>query len=142
MISKKTSEHDTVLTGPDFDRLSSLTNSPRYRASHSTIMAGLQGDLSRGKVIASDRVPKGVVTMNSRVRVRDARTHEEETYTLVYPDAADIAQGMLSVLAPLGRALLGARAGQTISVHAPAGERTLKVERILYQPEAAGDYHL
>lgn len=142
MISKKHSEHGTVLTGADFDRLSHLAKSPRYRAKQSTLLAGLENDLSRGTVISSDRVPKAVVTMNSRVRVRDTRTHEAETFTLVYPEEADIAEGKLSVLAPLGRALLGARARQIISVHAPVGERTLKVERILYQPEAAGDFHL
>ena len=80
--------------------------------------------------------------MNSRVRLRDLRTGEDETYTLVYPEEADIDEGRLSVLAPLGTALLGSRNGQTIVVNAPGGRRRLKVERILYQPEAAGDYHL
>jgi regulator of nucleoside diphosphate kinase len=80
--------------------------------------------------------------MHARVRVRDLRSGETETYTLVYPDEADIDDGKLSVLAPLGAALLGTRAGRVVEVAAPAGPRRVKVERVLYQPEAVGDYHL
>ena len=67
---------------------------------------------------------------------------EKETYTLVYPDEADINEGKLSVLAPLGTALLGMRVGDIVEFEAPAGTRRLKIERVLYQPEAAGDLHL
>ena len=97
---------------------------------------------NRGTVVTPDSVPKGVVTIHSLVRVRDPRSDESETYTLVYPDEADINEGKLSVLAPLGTALLGARVGKVVQFDAPAGPRRLKVEKILYQPEAAGDFHL
>jgi regulator of nucleoside diphosphate kinase len=80
--------------------------------------------------------------MRSEVRVRDLADDEIETYTLVYPHEANINEGKLSVLAPLGTALLGARVGQIVEFDAPAGTRRLKVVRILYQPEAAGDLHL
>ena len=61
---------------------------------------------------------------------------------LVFPSDADIDEGRLSVLAPLGTALLGARVGDLVEVNAPAGVRRIKVEKVLYQPEAAGDFHL
>ena len=80
--------------------------------------------------------------MRSMMRICDLDDNQRETYTLVYPDEADIISGKLSVLAPLGTALLGTRAGQVVSFDAPAGQRRLKVEKILYQPEAAGDLHL
>jgi regulator of nucleoside diphosphate kinase len=92
--------------------------------------------------VPASQVERRVVTMNSRVRLIDMETREKETYLLVYPDEADINEGKLSVLAPLGTAMLGARVGQIIEVRAPVGLRRLKVDRILYQPEAAGDYHL
>jgi regulator of nucleoside diphosphate kinase len=133
---------DIVVTQADFDRLQGLVESPRYRTTHWTLLMGLKEELERGKVIPPDAVPKGVVTMRSKVRVRDLKAEESETYTLVYPDEADINEGKLSVLAPLGMALLGARVGQVVKFEAPAGRRRLKVERILYQPEAAGDFHL
>jgi regulator of nucleoside diphosphate kinase len=131
-----------VMSEVDFDRLNELVQSPRYRMTHASLLTGLRQELARGKVVAPLEIPRGVVTMRSRVRVRDLRDKQVETYMLVYPDEADINQNKLSVLAPLGTALLGARAGQTITVHVPAGVRRLKVERILYQPEAAGDLHL
>jgi regulator of nucleoside diphosphate kinase len=137
-----TSGKDILITQADFDRLAALVDSPRYRATHSASLMVLKDELERGNVVAAHDVPKGVVTMHSRVRVRDLKGDESDTYTLVYPHEANINEGKLSVLAPLGIALLGTKAGQVINFDAPAGQRRLKVEKILYQPEAAGDFHL
>jgi regulator of nucleoside diphosphate kinase len=63
-------------------------------------------------------------------------------FTLVFPAEADYERGRLSVLAPIGMALLGYRAGETVEWKVPSGVRRLKIEQVLYQPEAAGDYHL
>ena len=131
-----------VITAADFDRLHGLVESPRYRTTHADLLHTLKEELDRGEVVRPDRVPKNVVTMRSMMRICDLDDNQRETYTLVYPDEADIISGKLSVLAPLGTALLGTRAGQVVSFDAPAGQRRLKVEKILYQPEAAGDLHL
>ena len=69
-------------------------------------------------------------------------TQQEETYTLVFPENADIGQGRISVLAPIGTAMLGYEIGDVFEWEVPAGKRRLKVEQITYQPEAAGDFHL
>ncbi len=131
-----------VITETDFDKLSGLIRSHHGRASNGPLLTPLERELGRGEVVPPMRVAKGVITMNSRVRIRDLVSDERETYTLVYPPEADIDQGLLSVLAPLGTALLGAKAGDEVEVNAPGGVRRIKVERILYQPEAAGDFHL
>jgi regulator of nucleoside diphosphate kinase len=133
---------DIVITEVDFDRLNQLIESPRYRVTHSALFAQLKRELDRGKLVPAPNVPKRVVTMRSRVRVRDLGTDESEIYTLAYPEEANINEGKLSVLAPLGTALLGMRVGQRVEVKVPAGTRRVKVERLLYQPEAAGDLHL
>jgi regulator of nucleoside diphosphate kinase len=138
MKNPNTTEPNVVITEADFDRLRYLVESSARDADN----ASLKAELHRGKVVSPNTVPRGVVTMHSRVRLRDLRLDESETYTLVYPNEVDIAEGKVSVLAPIGRALLGARVGQIVTFKAPAGERRLKVERILYQPEAAGDFHL
>jgi regulator of nucleoside diphosphate kinase len=132
----------TVISETDFDRLSHLMESPRFRASYTSLMGELKLGLARGQIVPAGDVPKGVVTMNSKVRVRDMASDEAETYTLVYPDDADINENKLSVLAPLGAALLGARKGEVIRFDVPAGTRRLRIERVLYQPEAAGHFHL
>jgi regulator of nucleoside diphosphate kinase len=136
------SEKELVITEADFDRLQYLVESPRYRTTHAVLLMALKAELDRGTVVAPGEVPKSAVTMHSRVRIQDLQEDESETYTLVYPHEADIDSGKLSVLAPLGMALLGTRVGDVVEFDAPAGTRRLKIERVLYQPEAAGDFHL
>jgi len=102
----------------------------------------LEKELDRGKVVKPQDIPANVITMNSEVYLRDLNTKEEITYRLVFPDHADANQGWVSILAPIGTALLGYSVGDVIEWKVPAGVAKLKVEKILYQPEAAGDYHL
>jgi regulator of nucleoside diphosphate kinase len=132
--------HNAVITTRDFERLQDLAQSPQSQFYGP--MTVLENGLRRGSVVAPCRVGRNVVTMNSRVRVQDLQSGERDTYTLVYPAHADIDEGKLSVLAPLGAALLGAKVRQVVLVKTPRGDRRLRIERILYQPEAAGDYHL
>jgi len=87
-------------------------------------------------------VPPDVITMNSRVRLYDLDADEELIFTLVFPEDADPAENKISVLAPIGMAMLGYRVGDTFEWEVPAGISRLRVLEILYQPEAAGDYDL
>jgi regulator of nucleoside diphosphate kinase len=102
----------------------------------------LQTELERAQVVSPEEVPEAVITMNSTVVLLDVDTRQEETYTLVFPEHADPDLGRISVLAPVGMAMLGYEAGDTFEWPVPDGVRRLRVEKILYQPEAAGDYHL
>ena len=143
MIAQHTmTGNELLITEVDFDRLKHLVDSPRYRTTHAMLIPPLKEGLERCRVVEPGRVPKSVVTMHSKVSVRDGDTGEVETYTLVFPGDADMNEGKLSVLAPLGAALLGTRTGHTVEFAAPGGIRRLKVEKVLYQPEAAGDLHL
>jgi regulator of nucleoside diphosphate kinase len=143
MIAEHTATRKgVVITGPDFDRLRHLVESPRYRVTHAALLQALRAELDRCQVVEPGNVPDGVVTMHTRLVVRDSKTKDEETFTLVFPEDADIDEGKLSVLAPLGTALLGTRVGQVVEFDAPGGKRRLRVEKVLYQPEAAGHFHL
>ncbi len=102
----------------------------------------LRAELDCAQIVPSQAVSQEVVTMNSTVVVLDSITREEETYTLVFPEYADIGQGKISILAPVGTAMLGCKVGDSFESKVPDGKRRLKVKRIIYQPEAAGDYHL
>jgi regulator of nucleoside diphosphate kinase len=97
-------------------------------------LSALAGELRRARVVPRSQLPPDVVTMNSTVRLRDLETDEEETYTLVYPEEADIDADRLSVLAPVGTALLGYRAGDVVEWPVPAGVRRFRVEKVLFQP--------
>jgi regulator of nucleoside diphosphate kinase len=76
--------------------------------------------------------------MNSTVSLRDLGTNEVETYTLVFPECADIANNKLSVLAPIGTAVLGYRVGDEFRWRVPEGWRKLKIEQVIFQPERDG----
>ena len=111
-----------------------------YRGRHH--LEQLQAELDRGRLVAPHDVPPDVITMNSCVCLVDLDTGEEMTCTLVFPEDADIDQNRISVLAPIGTAMLGYSVGDTIEWPVPEGLRRIQVKEILYQPEAAGDYHL
>ena len=102
----------------------------------------LEAELQGGKIVDSKTVPPNVVTMNSRVRLVDVGENKSMIFTLTFPRDADIDTGKLSVLSPIGTAILGHSEGDLIEWRVPAGFRQIKIEKVLYQPEAAGDYHL
>jgi regulator of nucleoside diphosphate kinase len=102
----------------------------------------LRHELERARVVTSRDVSERVVTMNSQVVLRDLDSGQEFTCRLSFPDEADVDAGRLSVLAPVGTAILGYREGNVVEWEVPAGTRRIRIEKILYQPEAAGDYHL
>ncbi len=102
----------------------------------------LEEELDRAVLIPSEKVPGNVVTMNSRMRVKDLDTEKEMLIQLVFPSEADFERGKISILAPIGTALIGYRAGDTVEWKVPSGLRRLRIEEVTYQPEASGDYHL
>ncbi len=105
-------------------------------------LSALAGEVQRAKTVTSNEIPPNVVTMNSKVRLRDMDSSEELMYTLTFPIDADVSIGAISVLAPIGTALLGYAEGDVIDWPVPDGVRHIRIEEVLYQPEAAGDFHL
>jgi regulator of nucleoside diphosphate kinase len=99
-------------------------------------LAALKGELARAQVKPRAQIPPSVVTMNSAVRLRDLESREEETYTLVFPEEADIYENKVSVLAPVGTALLGYQAGDVVEWPVPAGVRRFRIKEV-FPPEPA-----
>jgi regulator of nucleoside diphosphate kinase len=130
------------VTESDMQRLRDLIGSARSGdARDQQYLAVLESELDKAVVMSPDAIAPDVVTMNSRVRVRDGR--RTWIMTLVFPELADPEVGNGSVLAPLGAAILGCRIGQSVTFRVPGGEtRSCDVLGVLYQPEAAGDRHL
>ena len=102
----------------------------------------LDAELARAEVVAPEHLPSDVVTMNSDLVYEDVATGARRRIRIVYPDKADVERGWVSVLAPLGHALLGLRVGQEIQWRVPRGLRRLRIVAVPYQPEATGDCHL
>lgn len=137
------SERTIQITELDRGRLLDLIQDAQageYRKS--VYLEKLRGELERAQIVPSQEVPADVITMNSTVTLTDLDTHEDETYTLVYPEHANTSQGKVSILAPIGTAMLGYRVGDVFEWDVPAGTRRLKVTKILFQPEASGDFDL
>jgi len=105
-------------------------------------LRALEERLDTARVLKTGDIPSSVITMNSLVGLRDLDLNEKFNCTLSYPDAADVVKHKVSVTAPLGNRMLGAREGDTIECPVVSGLRTLRVERVYYQPEAAQDFHL
>jgi regulator of nucleoside diphosphate kinase len=101
-----------------------------------------RAELRRAPALAASDLPRDVITMNSRFAVTNPRADESICYALVYPEAEAPADGLLSVLSPMGMALLGARVGDVVCWHSADGPEVARVDRLIYQPEAAGDLHL
>jgi len=97
-------------------------------------------ELNRAVIVEPQDIPNDIITMNSRVIFCDMESKEKLEYWLVFPEAADISQGKISVLSPIGCALLGYKIGDTIPVKTPKGDKNIKVEEILHQPESHGNY--
>lgn len=101
-------------------------------------LVDLKGELERAVVVRPEEVPPSVVTIGSRVRLRDLDSGVLGEYTLVLPGSADIRQGNVSVLAPVGTALLGQQEGDVVEWVVPVGRKRFRIEAVLYQPEAEG----
>jgi len=131
------------ITTFDKERLSSLLVEAKrsgYRGSE--YLEKLEKELARAKTVTPKEIPADVITMNSTVLFEDIDTGENETFTLVFPEDADILESKISIMAPIGTAMLGYRVGDTFNWEVPDGVRRLKVIKILFQPEASGNFEL
>jgi regulator of nucleoside diphosphate kinase len=136
-------KREIIITSVDHTRLMAILNLPSIQeGKDKRRLAELRAELERAVIVEPGQVPPDVITMNSRVRIRDMKSGKVNEYTLVYPHGADVTQNMISILAPVGTALLGYRTGDIIKWKVPGGTRILKVESVVYQPESAGDVNL
>lgn len=100
----------------------------------------LAEELNRVIVVEPRRISQDVITMNTKALIK--LNDEEVEISLVYPEEADLSEMRLSIFSPIGTAILGQRQGSTIEWEVPSGTSKIHIEKILYQPEAAGHYNL
>ena len=126
-----------IISDSDMRRLEALLASRAGAAS--PIAEQLEEELLRAEVRPSAEIPPDVVTMNSEVVCVDESSGSERRLRLVYPQQLDGSAGQVSVLAPVGAALLGLSVGQSIEWPLPGGRVThLRVAEVSWQPEASG----
>jgi len=131
------------ITERDKERLEELILvAEEFSGKHPGDLAKLSNELAVARILSSGEIPVDVVTMNTKVELSYAGTGEKLICTLVFPKDAPADENNLSVLAPVGMAILGYAEGDTVTWDVPSGRCSIKIEKVLYQPEASGNYDL
>lgn len=131
------------ITDHDHERLETLVAAAgASKNGDGAALEDLRKELGRAKIVEAEKIPADVVTMNSLVRLTDVDTGEKMEYTLVFPHLANVDAARLSVLSPVGTAILGYAAGDVIQWRVPKGKRRIRIDEVVYQPEAQGHYPL
>lgn len=131
-------DREIYVTLSDKERLHSLIEI--YKGKDATYLEHLEEELDTAKTVRPENIPHDVVTMNSKVRIKDLDTGEEKILSLVFPGQTDSAEKTVSILAPIGTALIGYREGDTIEWKVPVGTKRFQIVEIIYQPERQGNY--
>lgn len=127
------------ITQFDHDRLKELLNNKRP---HDDFDKALNYELERAEIVKPKDIPPDVITMNSHVRFLDEQGDDWD-YWLVFPEDADLTKSRISILSPIGCALLGYKVGDKVTLHTPTqGRRDLIVDEVLSQPEREGKFDL
>ncbi len=132
-------ERQIYVTVSDMERLGHIVLAAISTTPDLESLRALDRELDRAQAVRPEDVPPDVITMNSQLRMTDVSTGQQRVVTLVYPDRAND-DDRVSILSPLGTALLGYRVGDEIRWQTPTGELHLHIDELLYQPEAGGDF--
>ena len=119
-VARSRANPPITLSADDYERLSALAHIARNKMPD--LAADFAEELGRAQVLAKGKHPKHIVRMNSEVEFRDNTTGKVRKVVLVYPEEADISRNKISVLTPVGTALIGLQAGQSITWETPSGE--------------------
>ena len=122
-------DHPIYITRDDNSKLRLLLGAALNSNSNSALQK-LREELDRAVIVDPAAIPEGVVTMDSTVAFEDLGTNEVEEYTITFPDRANVELKRLSILAPIGTALIGYRVGDVVNWSTPGGLRQLKILRV------------
>ena len=125
-----------ILTESDYERLIELAG---FTTAEADI---LRQNLSVARKIPKDKIGNAYVTMNSRVLLKELKSGRNMEISLTYPRDAQPSQRKVSVLSPIGLALLGRKERDVVSWRIPTGVGKFEIVKVTYQPEAAGDFAL
>jgi len=131
---------EIYITKYDMERLRSVIEI--YNGKDAPYLERLEEELDRAKIVDPQEILSDVITMNSVVRIKNMDTGEEKTLILVFPGKANATANAVSILAPIGTALIGYREGANIEWEVPAGTKRLQIVEVVYQPERLGNYDL
>ena len=135
-------EKTMFITVNDYERITGLIEFASLQNKNPEIADRLLKELRHAKTFSQDRIASNIVTMNSRVLLKELNSGRETELTITYPQDADSRERKVSVFSPIGVALLGCREGDITSWRVPSGIGRFKVVKVIYQPEAQGHFSL
>src|SRR5688572_23671601 len=130
------------ITVNDYQRLKGFVELASFKTKMPAVTNKLIARLDSAKLFPQNEIARNVITMNSRVRLKDVTTKRVAEITITYPQDADARARRVSVFSEIGLALLGQKENDIVSWRIPSGTGRFQVEKVIYQPEAAGDYFL
>ncbi|MCW7468478.1 nucleoside diphosphate kinase regulator [Leptospira kanakyensis] len=130
------------MTHFDYNRLKTMVLDYKKRNITNNNLKDLLGEMERAQKVDSHSIPPNYVTMNSVIELKNLEELEFQEFRLVFPEDANTEENKISVLAPIGTAVLGYKTGDVIHWKVPGGENQFQITKIKYQPEANGDFHL
>ena len=130
---------EIFITQADMERLRSLIEI--YNGDNA-FLENLEYELDRARIVDPKEITPNVITMNSVVRFKDLDSGAEKTVVLVFPEKIGLTEKAVSIMAPMGAALIGQQEGDIIEWHVPAGKKRLQIIEVVYQPERVGNYNL
>jgi len=132
-----------ILSKLDFTRiLNSIKVAKQSNKLNAAEAELLLGELNSAKVVEPQEIPVNVVTMNSIVKISFLNINKSVSFQLVYPNEADMKKNKISIFSPIATALIGYKVSDEIEWVVPSGLTKIRIDEIIYQPEAAGDYNL
>ena len=99
-------------------------------------------ELDAAKIVEPEAIPSDVVTMNSIVKLSFLNNDKTIQFQIVYPEQANIKENKISIFSPIATALIGYKVNDEVEWIVPAGLTRIRIDEIIYQPEAAGDFNL
>lgn len=135
----QTTKSELVLRKDDYTIiLSYLKSAPKKTALDQKNADELEAELKKARLVEKEDFPSDVIRLNSTVKIKEHATGKVMELTLVTPGRADIKKRMISVLAPMGTALIGFRKGQEVNWEVPSGRKTFTIVEVSNEPEEAG----
>jgi regulator of nucleoside diphosphate kinase len=132
-----------VINQLDYVRIKKcIKDAKQFKSITKTEAELLQKELDSAKIVKPEAIPSNVVTMNSIVKLSFLNNNKQVQFQIVYPDQANLKEHKISIFSPIATALIGYKVGDEIEWIVPAGLTNIRIDEIIYQPEAAGDYDL
>lgn len=132
-----------ILNRLDYSRIKQcISNAHQFKSINAKETESLLKELNSATIVEPQDVPDNVVTMNSIVKISFSNTNKQVEFQIVYPDKADLKNNKISIFSPIATALIGYKVADEIEWLVPAGPTKIRIDEIVFQPEATGDYNL